>query len=240
MSRVIAWFSCGIPSAVNARLAVEQYGAEVWYCDSSAEEHPDNMRFLRDVEDWIGTTVKFIRSQKYSSPTEVFEDRKYMAGIAGAPCTVELKKVPRFENQRVDDIHAWGYHVGEESRAERFQQNNPELRLAWPLIENGYTRQDCMAEIHNAGIKEPEMYRLGFEHNNCIGCVKATSPKYWNKVRKHFPEVFRQRAEQSRRIGARLVRVDGERVFLDELGADNQEDFFEDLSCGPQCTGAKE
>jgi hypothetical protein len=31
------------------------------------------------------------------------------------------------------------------------------------------------------------------------------------------PEVFAQRADQSRRLGARLVRVKGERLFLDKL-----------------------
>ena len=34
---------------------------------------------------------------------------------------------------------------------------------------------------------------------------------------REFPEVFDQRAEQSRRLGARLVRVKNERIFLDEL-----------------------
>lgn len=237
MSRTIAWFSCGIPSAVNARLAVEQYDAEIVYCDSSADEHPDSMRFMRDVEEWIGRKVTWISNNKYSSPAEVFEARSYMSGIAGAPCTVELKKVPRFEYQHIDDVHAWGYHLGEEGRAKRFQNNNPELKCVFPLIENGYTKEDCVAEIEHAGIDTPLPYRLGFEHNNCMGCVKATSPKYWNLVRKHAPEIFRSRAEQSRRVGCRLVRVNGERIFLDELEPDNQQDFIEDISCGPQCSG---
>ena len=83
------------------------------------------------------------------------------------------------------------------------------------------------------------MYGLGFQNNNCIGCVKATSPAYWARVRRYFPEVFDRRARQSREYGARLVRIDGERRFLDELPADTalplswgQED---NVSCGPQC-----
>ena len=36
-------------------------------------------------------------------------------------------------------------------------------------------------------------------------------------VRRTRPEVFRQRAEQSRRLGVRLVRYRGVRIFLDEL-----------------------
>lgn len=64
------------------------------------------------------------------------------------------------------------------------------------------------------------MYKQGYPNANCIGCVKATSPTYWNHVRKMHPEVFAARAKQSRVIGARLVRVNDKRIFLDELSLD--------------------
>jgi hypothetical protein len=63
----------------------------------------------------------------------------------------------------------------------------------------------------------PEIYKLGYPNANCIGCVKATSPTYWNHVRKMHQDVFKQRATQSREIGAKLVRYKGKRIFLDEL-----------------------
>jgi hypothetical protein len=78
------------------------------------------------------------------------------------------------------------------------------------------------------------MYELGFEHNNCIGCVKSTSTGYWNRVRRLFPDVFDRRARQSRLIGARLVRVKGVRVFLDELPLE-EHDPDDDIDCGPVC-----
>lgn len=68
-SRIIAWFSCGAPSAVAAKVAVERYGkertVEVCYCDLSADEHPDNLRFLADVERWIGQPVIRLSNPKY-------------------------------------------------------------------------------------------------------------------------------------------------------------------------------
>jgi hypothetical protein len=79
------------------------------------------------------------------------------------------------------------------------------------------------------------MYKLGFKNNNCIGCVKATSPAYWSHVRKHFPEVFERRARVSREIGAKLVRIDGKRVFLDEMPDGRYGQVTENISCGPQC-----
>ena len=96
-TRHVVWFSCGAASAVVAKLAQDAYGdIELVYCDTSPDEHPDNRRFLRDVEGWLGTTVDVINSQHYTSVDDVFARRRYMAGIAGAPCTVEMKKKPRF------------------------------------------------------------------------------------------------------------------------------------------------
>ena len=49
--RVLVWFSCGAASACAAKLTLEQYpDAEILYCDTLAFEHPDNRRFIADVE----------------------------------------------------------------------------------------------------------------------------------------------------------------------------------------------
>jgi len=56
MARKVVWFSCGAASAVTAKMAVKKYGKEcvIAYCDLSTTEHPDNLRFLEDIEQWIG------------------------------------------------------------------------------------------------------------------------------------------------------------------------------------------
>jgi len=68
---------------------------------------------------------------------------------------------------------------------------------------------------------------------------EGNQPALLNLIRKHFPAAFKTRAEQSRRLGARLVRYKGERIFLDELPEDAMEKVTEDLSCGPQCGTAR-
>jgi hypothetical protein len=85
------------------------------------------------------------------------------------------------------------------------------------LIDAGLTKQDCLDVILTAGISPPRIYSKGFPNANCIGCVKATSPTYWNLVRKEYPQIYADRAAQSRVLGARLVRYKGRRLFLDEL-----------------------
>lgn len=242
-SRVVAWFSCGAASAVAAKMAIEKYGvrAHVVYCDTMSAEHPDNARFFSDVEKWLGVKIEIIKSRKYESVDDVFEKRAYMAGVRGAICTTEMKKVPRFNYQQADDVHVFGLTADERSRIEKFTTNNPELLLDWILLDRQIGKKNCLRILERAGIKLPAMYALGFENNNCIGCVKAASPAYWRKVRMHFPEVFARRAKRSREIGARLLRLSGERRFLDELPPDSPgalfEDFSENLSCGILCDG---
>jgi len=236
--RVVAWYSDGAASAVAAKLAIEKYGSRVQVvkCDTTNDEHPDNVRFRKDVERWLGSEVQLIRSKKYDGIDDVFEKTRYMAGIAGARCTTELKKMVRESYQLPDDVHVFGYTLEESKRAKRFEKNHPELECDWILIDQFVRKQDCHDILSRAGISRPQMYELGFEHNNCIGCVKAASPGYWQKIRDHFPEVFNRRAAQSRDINARLVKIKGKRVFLDELPIDyGREQPDGDIDCGPFC-----
>lgn len=223
MSRIIAWFSSGTASAVMAKIALsENPETIIAQCDLGDSEDPDNRRFAADCVRWFNAPIQWLKSEKFDSADEVFEARKYHAGINGAPCTGELKVAPRLNFQRPSDLHLWGYTADalDVARWERMQEEYPEMRQRAPLIERGLTKEACLAMIERAGIKPPRTYALGFPNANCIGCVKATSPNYWSLVRKHYPEVFERRADQSRRFGSRLVRIQDERRFLDELPAD--------------------
>lgn len=241
---IAVWFSCGAASAVAAKRTVEKYGdiATIRVMNNPiVEEHDDNQRFLRDVEEWIGVPIEHVRSSKYPSQSvvEVWDDRNYMAGIAGAPCTLELKKKAR---QEWEDRNEWdwlvlGFTAEEKKRHDMFvltERNN----LLPVLIEDGITKADCYVRVLEAGIELPEIYRMGYPNANCIGCVKATSPTYWNHVRERHPDVFAERAVQSRRIGARLVRVKGERLFLDELDPEARGQRLKDMDfeCGIFCS----
>jgi 3'-phosphoadenosine 5'-phosphosulfate sulfotransferase (PAPS reductase)/FAD synthetase len=234
--RRVVWFSCGAASAVAAKLTVEKDPtASVVYCDTSASEHPDNLRFLADVERWIGKPVTRIKSEKYATVDEVFEKRRYMSGIKGALCTTEMKKIPRLGFQRPDDIHIFGFTADETERIDRFRLGNPDMFLEWPLLDGKIDKADTYRRVSAAGIKLPVMYGLGFTNNNCIGCVKAASHTYWNRIRLYWPDVFERRCRQSREIGAKLITLNGERAFLDELPVESTLFDGESISCGPEC-----
>lgn len=228
MSRIVSWFSCGTASAVTAKLVLAEYGKthEVAIARCIVpEEEADNDRFSDDVEKWLGVPILKLASEEYASCEDVWRRTRYMAGVGGARCTVEMKKAVRhdFETAWWPDLQAFGYTADEADRADRFRDQNRDVRLITPLIKAGLTKQDCHAIIDRAGLVIPRMYRLGFNNANCIGCVQAQSPSYWNRVRKHFPEVFDRRATLSRELGVRLVKGtsgERERIFLDELDPD--------------------
>jgi 3'-phosphoadenosine 5'-phosphosulfate sulfotransferase (PAPS reductase)/FAD synthetase len=220
---IAVWFSCGAASAAAAKLTLERFGGEheVRVVNNPvAEEHSDNLRFLRDVEAWLGVPIETAVNSKYPEGrcADVWRDRRYMSGVDGAPCTVVLKKQARqeWETLHKPDWHVLGFTADEKKRHDRFVLTERDNVLP-VLIDAGMTKQDCADMIHAAGLRLPEAYALGLPNANCLGCVKATSPTYWNLIRKVAPEAFEERARQSREIGARLVRVKGERIFLDEL-----------------------
>lgn len=243
--RVLAWFSCGDASAVAAKLAVEKYGArcEVLYCDTFAYEHPDNRRFFRDVEKWLGVPIKIIRSDEYKDIYDVFKKTRWLVGVSGARCTTELKKNVRRAYQRPDDSHVFGFTSDEMIRATRFREGSPEVFAEFPLIDLAITKSECHRRIREAGIELPAMYRLGYKNNNCIGCVKGQSG-YWNKIRRDFPKVFNKMAKTERSLNAAInkkyVKGKRKRVFLDELPPDaGRYDNEPDIECGVVCVIAK-
>lgn len=219
MARTIVWFSCGAASAVAAKMTPDAIPV---YCETGAE-HPDNERFMTDCERWLGRAVTRIKSTEFLDTWDVWERTRWLAGIKGARCTTALKVEPRLEFQRPDDVHVFGYtaDASDANRAARLRDNYPELKIVTPLIERGITKAACLAMVERAGIALPPLYAMGFENNNCIPCVKATSPAYWALVRERFPAQFQRMAKLSRDLDVRLCRMNDERRFIDEIPADH-------------------
>lgn len=237
---IVVWFSCGAASAVAAKKTIEKYGN---FCtvrivnNPVMEEHEDNRRFLKDVEKWLGVEIEIAINDKFPSMSavDVWNAKKGMSFPKGAPCTVHLKKQARYDYEsRVKiDWHVLGFTSEEAHRHKNFVFGERSNTLPI-LIDAGYTKADCFQILAEAGITPPIIYSLGYPNANCIGCVKATSPTYWNHVRKVHPVVFAERAEQSRRLGAKLVRVKGKRIQLDELDPAAQGRSMKNLSA-PEC-----
>ena len=251
--RIICWFSCGAASAVAAKLVLKSNdermaGREIVIARNwIAEEHPDNDRFEREVSEWLGYPIIHVTNEKYNgSVFQVQDDVKFIKHpkSGGAPCTRLLKKEMRKAYQRPGDIHVFGLHVGEEDRVDQFLDDEPGVKVWFPLIEAGLTKMDCHQIISKAGIAMAAMYRLGYDNNNCIGCVKG-GMGYWNKIRRDFPDAFEKMAKQERKLGHSICKkeicVGGRRiscpVFLDELSVTDGRPYSDEppIKCGIIC-----
>ena len=173
--RIVSWFSAGAASAVATKLILAQHPTALVARCIVTNEHADNDRFAADCARWFGREIIEVRSAEYADCWDVWERRRYLNGIAGAPCTLEMKKRPRQDFERTHDIdgQAFGFTIEERKRADRFRKQNPDVRLLTPLIDAGLSKPDCMGMLDRAGIALPAMYALGFANNNCRTCVKA-------------------------------------------------------------------
>jgi hypothetical protein len=240
---IAVWFSCGAASAVAAKLTLDRYEAlcKVRILNNPViEEDEDNQRFLNDVAAWLGREIEIVSAPNFpsNSAVDVWNKRRFMSGPQGAPCTTELKKKARqeWEKHNKVDWHVLGFTADEKHRHDRFiltERSN----VIPVLIDASITKQDCYTILKDAGLVLPRVYSWGYPNANCIGCVKATSPTYWNHVRVMHPDVFKQRCAQSREIGARLVKYKGQRIFLDELPSDAKGRPMKglDFECGIFC-----
>jgi len=215
-SVTIGWWSGGITSAVAIKHAIDIGRNVVPIYFETGSTHSDNVRFKEKCEEWYNMPILTFKNPKYESVLDLLSKTTYVNGPHGAECTRSLKKEVR---QRIEkwiphdyQIFGFEYAKKEIKRAKRFSEQYPEANPIYPLIETQTTKENCLYILQQAGIAAPEMYRLGYKNNNCLGCVKG-GMGYWNKIRDDFPETFDAMAKLER--VKKHSCING--VFLDEL-----------------------
>jgi hypothetical protein len=239
MKRIVCWFSCGAASAVATKIAIAENAGKlpliIAYTEV-IEEHLDNKRFLADCEKWFGQEIIILGNDKYKR--SIYETFKTSAmNIKGsAPCTQRLKKQVRIKFELPTDRQVFGYTAEEQNRLDRFIDANNDVDIWTPLIDKGLGKEDCLAMLKNANIELPEMYRLGYHNNNCIGCVKG-GMGYWNKIKVDFPKHF-ERMASLERFKSQTVLKDR---YLDELKpTDGNYPQEQNIECSIFCQLAEE
>lgn len=206
---IICWWSGGITSAVACKKAIEQFGVEncrVIFQDTK-NEHEDTYRFKKDCEKWYGCEIETITAigEKYSSIQDVWEKSLSLNVATGAKCSSELKREVRVkwqkENHYTYQVFGFEFESKEFNRAKSMKLNHPKARPIFPLLQFGLNKEDCMEIVKAAGIEIPEMYKLGFQNNNCFqtGCVQG-GIGYWQKIQKEFPEKFEAMARMEHKL----------------------------------------
>ena len=163
---IAVWFSCGAASAVAAKKTLERYNNYNIRIINNyiAEEDIDNRRFLKDVEKWLGVKIEQAINPEYpmASAVGVWQKRKYMSGVLGAPCTEELKKEARYIWEAANDFDymVLGFTADEKARHDDFVLGERDNVLP-VLIDAGITKKDCYTIIREAGILLPRIYEMG-------------------------------------------------------------------------------
>jgi 3'-phosphoadenosine 5'-phosphosulfate sulfotransferase (PAPS reductase)/FAD synthetase len=172
----IGWFSGGVTSTIAIKKALD-YGLtlDIIFFETG-QHHPDTMRFLKDCEKWFGQKITIIKNKKYNSVMDIFR-KGYVNSPNGAYCTKLMKKDMRVAIEKIMEfdfqIFGFEFDIKQVNRAIRFNEQYPNSKAIFPLIDLKLNKNDCFIELQKAGIEIPEMYKLGYSNNNCIGCVKG-------------------------------------------------------------------
>jgi len=232
--KTVCWLSGGVSSFIAGYLMRDAIDDFIYiHID---DQHPDTLRFNADCEKALGKPIKTLQSPFYSNVADVIKARRYVNGPYGAPCTSILKIAVRkaWETQNMlnyDIAYVWGFDCTEPHRIERIKERYPEFIHYFPLRKHSLSKHDVHGILERLNIARPAMYDMGYNNNNCIGCVKG-GMGYWNKIRIDFPDVFADMAQLEREVGASCIRG----VYLDELDPHRgkaQEEVLQE--CGILC-----
>lgn len=218
----VVQYSGGIESWAAAQRVAAAYGTSnlvLLFADTLVED-PDLYRFLDQSAEQIG--VKVTRVADGRTPFEVFRDRRFLGNSMLAPCSTFLKQTPCrkwLEANAGPDNTVLYVGIDHEEGARR----RPGIVAGWapwkvefPMCQEPHlSKQDMFVWCEQAGIEIPDMYKLGFSHNNCAGmCVRA-GQKHWKHLYAVHPDRYalaEQREQEMRDLLGKPVTILKRRV----------------------------
>jgi len=202
--------SGGLTSFEALRRTIERYGKEdvhPVFADTLAED-ADLYRFLRDQEHYFGMT--FHRAVEGRTPWQVMKDEGYITmhypSGSVAPCSRILKREIidsqiSAQYKPGEYTRVFGYEWTEIHRMENLRNAVAPQPVWFPLDEPPYVDKCHISDfLESIGIAVPQMYKDGFEHNNCGGeCVKA-GQAHWANLWYTRPERYMHAEGQEEEI----------------------------------------
>lgn len=206
--RVIVTVSGGKASAWCANWALEHYSKKdvILYFNDTKWEHKDLYRFLYDLEKHLKHSITIDSDGR--NPKQLFFDNRALANNLMPFCSRILKAERLQKFYKDGDILIFGIGKDEIERAQRLVGMYQKIatktrkypRLKFPLITEKVTKYQVNKFLIDAGITEPLLYRLGFQHNNCSGgCVRA-GKLHWRLLYEKLPEIYADREQTENEI----------------------------------------
>ena len=178
-------FSGGVGSWATAKRVAAEHGTEdlvLLFADTKMEDE-DLYRFVREAAVDVGG--RWVTVTEGRDPWEVFFDERFLGNTRIDPCSKILKRLPlrrwiKTNCDPTDTVVYLGISWDEAHRFEAAQKYWDPWVTASPLLQAPYlTKTDHMNALAEAGITPPQLYTLGFPHNNCGGfCIKAGQAQF--------------------------------------------------------------
>ena len=171
--------SGGLTSFEALRRTIERYGKEnthAVFADTLVED-ADLYRFLSDQERYFN--MIFHRAIEGRTPWQVMKDEGYITmhypSGSVAPCSRILKR--EIIDSEISALYepgtytrVFGYEWSEIDRMESLRASVAPQPVWFPLNEPPYVDKCHISDfLESVGIEVPQMYKDGFEHNNCSG-----------------------------------------------------------------------
>ena len=181
----IVSYSGGLNSFATAERVIEKHGKEnvlLVFTDTKSEDE-DLYRFLNDTVKFLG--AEFITLMEGRNIWQVFNDMNFMSNSRVDNCSQILKRslFKRWLKKNFKPSEAIlyvGFDWNETHRLPKMERRYKPYQVFAPLMEAPYIdKNDIRIRLKEIGIKQPYLYELGFQHNNCGGfCVKAGTAQF--------------------------------------------------------------
>lgn len=176
----IVQYSGGICSFFTAKRVIEKYGKEnviLLFCDTLIED-ADLYRFIDETVQYLD--CEFIKIADGRTPFEVYKDVRFLGNSRVAHCTkiLKIRQARKWikEHYKANECILYlGIDWTEKHRRTAIINNWKPYKVKFPMCQKPYLEKENMhKELNKIGIELPNLYKLGFTHNNCGGfCCKA-------------------------------------------------------------------
>jgi len=228
-------FSCGggvqsTACIVLAAQGVIPYRTFIFANVGDNAEDPRTIQYVQDVLrpyaaqhgiEWVDIQ----RQRRDGTPVDLFDELHRPVRSVDIPvrmangspgnrnCTVyfKIKPIARWIKRNAPGCTLGkGISTDEPHRATPSREGDGYIS-AYPLIELGISRQDCLRIVADAGLPQPPK-------SSCWFCPYRTTDS-WITMRQQRPELFAKAAELERHINAKRQHIGKDAVFLSGIGA---------------------